>query len=158
MRYLLDNDGLITYPFNLDVLRADTDISLSDAPNAASLAEFGVFPVAATDRPTLTAGQVAIEGAPELVGGAWRQTWTVATAPVVVPASVTPRQARLALLGAGLLATVESQIAALPQAAQIEWEFANTIDRGSGLISALGGALGLDDAAIDALFIAAATL
>lgn len=73
-----------------------------------------------------------------------------------VPQVVTMRQARLALLGAGLLARVNDALAAMPgvegEAARIEWEYATTVDRGSPLIASLGGALGLDDAALDDLF------
>jgi hypothetical protein len=79
-----------------------------------------------------------------------------------VPQTVTMRQARLALLAAGKLAAVATAIAALPSpqkdAAQIEWEYASTIDRASPLISSLATALGLDDEALDALFLQAAKL
>lgn len=78
--------------------------------------------------------------------------------PSKVPTSLSMRQARLALLGAGLLDTVQAGVATMPQAAQIEWEFAATVDRSSPLVAALSGALGLDDAALDVLFIAAAGL
>ncbi len=80
-----------------------------------------------------------------------------------VPQSVTMRQARLALLGAGLLDNVDAAMAAIPdetmrRAAQIEWEYAATVDRTSALVSNLSGALGLTDAQLDALFIAAGAL
>lgn len=79
-----------------------------------------------------------------------------------VPAAVTMRQARLALLGAGLLAGVKAAINALPskqkEAAKIEWEYATDVQRSSGLVLMLGAALRLDDAALDALFIEAAAL
>ena len=79
-----------------------------------------------------------------------------------VPAAVTMRQARLALLGAGLLAGVKAAINALPskqkEAAKIEWEYATDVQRSSGLVLMMGAALGLDDAALDALFVAAAAL
>ena len=79
-----------------------------------------------------------------------------------VPSSVTMRQARLALLGAGLLASVDAAIDSLPspqkEAARIEWEYATEVQRSSGLVSMMGVALGLDDAALDALFIEAAVL
>ena len=63
--------------------------------------------------------------------------------PVPVPQSVTMRQARLALLGAGLLDDVDAALAAIPdatqrRAAQIEWEYAATVER----ISAWGGSAG----------------
>lgn len=82
--------------------------------------------------------------------------------PIYVPPSVTPRQARLALLGAGLLAQVDAAIASMeePQrsAVQIEWEYATAVERASPWVAGLGSALGLDDAALDQLFITAATL
>lgn len=79
-----------------------------------------------------------------------------------VPQSITPRQARLALLGAGLLSSVDAALAGLPDpqktAAQIEWEYAINVERNSPLVSSLGGALGLTEAQIDELFITAAGL
>lgn len=80
-----------------------------------------------------------------------------------VPQSVTMRQARLALLAAGLLDAVDQSIAAIPDAtqrkqAQIDWEFAATVDRNSPLVNGLSGALGLTEAALDDLFVNAATL
>ena len=79
-----------------------------------------------------------------------------------VQPSVSMRQARLALLGAGKLAAVDAAINSLPEpaksAAKIEWEFSNEVFRDRGLVKQLGAALGLNDAALDALFIAAAKL
>jgi hypothetical protein len=78
------------------------------------------------------------------------------------PQQVTMRQARLALLGAGLLAGVDAAIASLPEpdksAAQIEWEYAAVVQRGSGLVPAMGAALGMTEAQLDALFITASGL
>lgn len=75
---------------------------------------------------------------------------------------VTMRQARLALLAAGLLDAVDAAIAGMPgnqgAAARIEWEYATTLDRSWPLVTALAGALGLDDAQLDALFEQAARL
>lgn len=84
----------------------------------------------------------------------------MATPPEIV--SVTMRQARLALLHAGKLAAVETVIATLPspqkEAAKIEWEYANTVDRVSTLTSLLGSAAGMTEAEMDSLFAVAATL
>lgn len=78
-----------------------------------------------------------------------------------IPA-ITPRQARLALLSAGLLDTVQQAFAGLPEpqrtAAQIEWEYSVSIDRASPLVAQFGPILGLTEAQIDDLFIAAAQL
>jgi hypothetical protein len=77
----------------------------------------------------------------------------------IVPAFVSARQARLALLAAGKLSDVADAIAALPsgqnQAAQIEWEYAARVDRHSPLVEMLGASLGLD---LDALFLEAMAL
>jgi len=82
--------------------------------------------------------------------------------PAPVPEAVTMRQARLALLGAGLLPGVSAAIAALPspqkEAAQIEWEYSQTVERNRGFVPLLGAALGLTDAQLDGLFVAAAGL
>ena len=76
----------------------------------------------------------------------------------VIPASLTMRQARLALLSAGLLDAVQSGVSAMPKAAQIEWEFAATVDRTSPLVATLAASLGLTSEALDALFTAGAAL
>jgi len=79
-----------------------------------------------------------------------------------VPQSVTMRQARLALLGAGLLSGVDAAIAAMSEPdktqAQITWEFAATVDRQFGMVPALAAAMGMTETQIDDLFIAAAKL
>ena len=79
-----------------------------------------------------------------------------------VPDSVTMRQARLALFGAGMLDDIDAAIDSLPspqkEAARIEWEYATEVQRSSDLVPMMGAALGLDDAALDALFIEAAAL
>jgi hypothetical protein len=80
-----------------------------------------------------------------------------------VPQMVTMRQGRLALLGAGLLDQVDAALAAIPdatqrRAAQIEWEYAQTIDRPSAWVANLSAALSLTDEQLDALFVAAAAL
>ena len=80
-----------------------------------------------------------------------------ATAPPV-PQSVTMRQARLALLGAGLLDDVEVAITAAGPAAKIEWDYATEVQRSSGLVPAMATALGMTPAQIDALFVTASGL
>lgn len=91
------------------------------------------------------------------------------TAPVVSEAEaralippVTRRQARLALLEAGLLSGVETALAALPspqkEAAQIEWADAAVFERDHTLIASMTQALGLTEAQVDDLFRAAASL
>ena len=92
----------------------------------------------------------------------WMPPLVVAPDPAVpngVPASVTARQARLALLAAGLLDDVETTLAdPAHRATQIEWEYATQVERESPLVDSIGGALGLTSEQIDALFRQAATL
>lgn len=83
------------------------------------------------------------------------------TAPAVpVPTNVSMRQARLALLAAGKLAAVNAAINSLPSpqkdAAQIEWDYAATVDRSSAVVQLLAAELALDDEALDDLFTDAA--
>jgi hypothetical protein len=79
-----------------------------------------------------------------------------------VPARVTMRQARLALLNAGKLSGIAPALAAMPagqrEAAEIEWEFATNVERESKIVAMLAAALHLDAAALDQLFTAAAAL
>ena len=76
--------------------------------------------------------------------------------------SVTMRQARLALLSAGKLDDVDNAINALPdpmrREAQIEWEFAGTVEKQSPLIQSLASSIGLDAEGLTELFNYAATL
>ena len=76
--------------------------------------------------------------------------------------SITMRQARLGLLQAGLLGAVEAAIAALPEpkqsAARIEWEYASEVQRHNGFVSELAPLLGLNEPALDALFMSVAAL
>ena len=75
-----------------------------------------------------------------------------------VPQQVTMRQARLALLSAGLLDDVEMVIAAAGRAAQLEWEYAAVVERSNPAVAAVQQQHGLTDAQIDDLFREAAKL
>ena len=107
--------------------------------------------------PALANGQYAV-----FVGDGWIVADAEPEITAAVPAEVTMRQARLALLAAGKLAAVNAAINALPDppktAALIEWEYSNAVRRDSQFVALLGPALGLDAAGLDALFIAASNL
>jgi len=83
----------------------------------------------------------------------------VATRAADVPAEITMRRARLALLSIGKLSAVDAAIDALSEPAKsqarIEWEYSSAVKRNQPLVQALAPALGLSSAQIDALFIAA---
>ena len=84
--------------------------------------------------------------------------------PAPLPA-ITRRQLRLALLRFGVTGDqVEAHIAAMPgtpierEAAMIEWRDSGTYERNHPLVIALGAALGLTEAQIDAAWMEAATI
>jgi hypothetical protein len=85
-------------------------------------------------------------------------------APPRIFRSLTARQLRLWIIGAGLpLAAVETQLEAIEDAttrerARVEWEYATAYERTHPLVVQLGAALGLTTAQIDAAFIAAAQM
>ncbi|WP_218026886.1 phage tail fiber protein, partial [Vreelandella aquamarina] len=78
-------------------------------------------------------------------------------------ASITPRQARLVLAKHSLLTGVTDAIAAIEdeqqrQVAEIEWEYATTIERAAPWVNDLYGSLGLTPEGVDELFREAALL
>ena len=78
---------------------------------------------------------------------------------ITLPSVVTMRQARLALLQSGLLATVETAITTgTDEAMKIEWEYATEIKRDWNSLVALTTALGMTSAELDDLFQLASTL
>lgn len=87
------------------------------------------------------------------------------TPPVVingVPQTVTKKQAKKALAAAGLLSAVETALANATGTegafARIEWADSITFNRNNAVLLSLAGALGMSDAQLDALFVAAATM
>lgn len=134
----------------------------------AVLAPDDADPVLQSPAPATSPHQSAVRGGVvQDARGNWVYAWTVvdwtqeqidAAAQANVPATVSMRQARLALLAAGLLPGVAAAMAAAGEAAQIEWEYATEIRRTSPLVSQMAAALGMADAQLDALFVAAAAL
>jgi hypothetical protein len=120
-------------------------------------------------------GVTLIEAPTASIGDIWDgEVFTAPVAPPtpdpvpVVPRSVTRRQARQALLLADLLDEVPVAIAALDNGtpegkqdmrmAQIEWEDSLEFERARPLVIEIAAAIGLDEAALDQLFITAAEL
>ena len=72
------------------------------------------------------------------------------------------RQARLALLQAGLLDTINQAVAAMPgaagDAARITWEFSGEVQRDNPFVGQLAATLHLSEAQLDNLFMSAAAL
>ena len=76
---------------------------------------------------------------------------------VVVPQSITMRQARLQLLEDELLDEVEAFVSQ-DRKWQIEWEYSNEVYRDNPLINTLKSLLSLTDEQIDTMFIEASKL
>lgn len=109
--------------------------------------------------------RIEVEDDFALESGKWRRVddqWVPHEPARTVPTAVTMRQARLALLGANKLSAVDPAISALPspqkEAASIEWNYSSIVERNSDIVAMLGPILGLDEAALDALFIEASSL
>ncbi len=173
MYLLIQNQAVAEYPYSDAQLKRDNpQVSFPKDMTNSLLESFGVMPVTFVPAPTIDqATQTAVRDGCELVDGNWQYKWRIddltpeqieANRKAAVPQAVTMRQARLALLGAGVLATVDAAIAAMPgmegHAARIEWEYAHEIRRDSPLVAAMSGMLGLDEAALDQLFLAASGL
>lgn len=78
---------------------------------------------------------------------------------ITIPSSVTMRQARLALLQVGLLATIDTAIAnGSDEAMKIEWEYTTSIERNWSSLIALTTDMGMTSKQLDDLFILAGTL
>jgi hypothetical protein len=90
MYILAPNQVAKTYPYTIGELRRDNpNTSFPKKPTEATLASWGVYPVATTAQPAFShATQNLIEGDPVLVDGQWKQTWVVTDA---TPEQVTQR-------------------------------------------------------------------
>ncbi|WP_430438988.1 hypothetical protein [Shinella sp.] len=108
------------------------------------------------------AGKIIVATDVKRVDGIVTFSHTLEDVPVYVPQSVTRRQARLALLAAGLLTAVEAAIEGMDEpartAAKIEWEDATEIRRDHALIASLAVELNLSSDQLDELFIAASEI
>jgi len=165
MFYILTRpDEAAVYPYTLtDLRRENPQVSFPRDMTGLDLSQWHCYPVQDTPAPEAP-GKVAERGFPELVDGVWQERWQLVDAPPPsVPDAVTMRQARLALLGAGMLDAVEPAIAAIPdpvqrRAAEITWEYSTEVRRDNGLIAAIAAKLGLNGQQIDDLFIAGGAL
>lgn len=75
-----------------------------------------------------------------------------------VPDRVSPRQARLALLAIDKLDAANTIVAQAGPSTHIAWEFSTYVLRNDPDVIALAAAIGIDEAALDQMFIEAAKL
>lgn len=78
--------------------------------------------------------------------------------PIQVPQVITIRQAKLALLQAGLLDGVDAAVAQADRATQIEWEYATEVRRDWPTLLTLQTELGLSEQQVDDLLISASLI
>jgi hypothetical protein len=76
----------------------------------------------------------------------------------LVPEAITPRQMRLALLARGISPAMIEGMLAGNEAAMIEWEYSLEIRRDHPLVKSMAAALGMEDADVKDIFIAAAQI
>jgi len=152
------------YPYTLtDLKRANPDVSFPYDMSNFDATPWDCYPVQDTTPPEAP-NMIAVRIAPESVDGVWYEQWELQPAPPApVPQSVSMRQARLALLQAGLLDQVDAAIAAIedPTArreAEITWNYSTEVDRDDLLVAQLAATFGLTPTQVDDLFRQAATL
>ena len=153
-------------------------------PDNADLSDWGYIAAQETEPPTVTELQVPYQDGTELDSKGNRVVkWSIRDmfadytdadgivvtkaeqeakyladkAKALVPKTITPRQARLVLLGAGLLDDIEVLLAT-DKAMQIWWEYSLEIDRDNAHIATAGTALGLTELQLDEFFIDASKL
>ena len=95
MYILAPNQIAKTYPYTIGELRRDNpNTSFPKRPSDATLASWGVYPVANVDSPAFDyATQNLTEGDPVLVDGQWQQTWVITDA---TPEEIAQRAAQQA--------------------------------------------------------------
>ena len=95
-----------------------------------------------------------------LPDGSVAYVWSVVEIPPpTVPAEIQMWQARAILSRAGLLTNVNAAVAASTnEEVKIAWEYAPNVVRRSNFVLAMAGALGLNDATLDNLFIEGAKI
>lgn len=123
------------------------------------LTEFDTYPGRSTETapPLIPAGQFA----------RWDGTqWHIVSDRVItqdVPSEITKRQGRQQLITMGLISSVQTAIDAIPDATQKAliqsfWDDSTVYERYHPQMIALSSAIGLDEASLDAAFIAASQL
>jgi hypothetical protein len=167
MHIKLTND--VPEKYSIGQLRRDNpQVSFPSEIPDDTLAEYSVYPLAATPMPTYDPEtQRVSEGLAELVDGVWMQTWVVAdlTAEELAERlsewrqgmAVSPLQMRRALRAKNLYDAITAYVEQQDADTQDAWEYAVEIRRDDALIAAAADALAKSDAEVDDLFRLAAS-
>ena len=162
----LINDQIDKFPYSKrQLLQDNPHTSFPKEISDDLLSVWSIYPVRVADDPSFDelTQKLINPDLPEFINNEWVYTkqavyLTAEELAARVPSVVEMAQARLALLNSGLLDTVESNLASMGQAAQIEWEYRTTVRRDNALVVAMKAQLGWTDEQLDNLFIAAAQL
>jgi len=158
------------FTLHTEIRAALPHVMFGESITDEDLAPQGIHPLI-HQAPNVDAGQVAVPAAIALVDEQWTQLWVVrdmtpdeieASKPHV-PQQITAGQGREALYNVGLFANVQPAIDAVEDAdtkwrVQNAWDSRPTWERQSPFVAMMAGILGLDEAALDQLFISAAQL
>lgn len=167
MQIRIRDTGAVVYESEFRELHPNTSFPL--VIPSELLNDFGADPVLEGPQPTLTADQYAVyDGVIQDANGNWMTSYVAVdyTAEEIAArveqwrqsATVTPFQGRVALSDAGLLANVETAIAAADEKTKVAWEYALEWKRMSPMIVTLATSLNLTDEQVDTLFKEAASV
>jgi hypothetical protein len=166
-------DNLVEqYPYSLgDMLADNPTVSFAQPISLETAADFNTYLVEEIPQPAYDSiTQNLIWTNPDFVGGVWVQTWAVEPAtPEEIEQRlqqkrqamiVTPFQAKVALLNAGVLDEVQALISAPTTDLKIvlAWSNVTRFERLSPMVAGIATALGWTDEELDDLFDAAAQI
>lgn len=158
------NGVVVAYPYLLRPFAKQAHPGVSPLPGTweqctpDQLSALECVDVQLVARPELQAGESCSEGAPEYVGGQWRQAWVVGPIPPKPTTdSVPAHKWRMALRAGGFRAAYETHVTGSSANAQDYWKTAPYINRRSKFMGALRTALGITQRQLDTVFEAADT-
>lgn len=167
--YLRIRDEQIIYPYQLaDFYAENPQTSFSRSDLEERLKDNGIYLVSQVGKPVYDVyTQKCVEVQPQLIDNTWKQCYNVleltqeeqyTAKKNFCPVVVSMRQAKLALLQAGLLDDVDAVIAQAPRELQIEWEYATEVNRDWPTLATVKTLLNLTEDQLDDLFILASKL
>ena len=156
--YLIVTNETIIYPANTsDLKNTYPNTSFPINLNLSEYEDWGVREVLPTI-PDSVEGKAAKPTTPINIDGLWHQQWILEDIqPSSVPTKVTMRQARLALLQAGLLDQIEGALASIEdpiekKTSEITWEYSIEVERTNPLVIRLTSIFGLSEEQVDNMF------
>lgn len=79
----IKNNTIEQYPYNQGQLKSDNpQVSFPEVIPVDTLAEYGVYEVVKTEKPSATYKQNLAEGTPVNENGVWKQVWNVTDKPI----------------------------------------------------------------------------